>query len=320
MTSISIVVPVKHGAHVAAFDAIRQSGFDKNIYEVLLAEGSAPSQQRNLAAQAARGDIIYFIDDDSRLNSDSLSICRAALDNLDVAVAGGPSVTPPTDSRLQRLFGFALSSVLGSGGVRNRYRVFGQPRETTDKELILCNLAIRRSVFLSMGGFDERLYPNEENELLDRIRSAGFRLMHIPEMRVLRSQRSTLKAFVRQMFAYGRGRAQQSLITGAFPVISYVPLLFVLYLIVCLSFPFYKVLLLPLVMYAVLVSVFTMIAISHTGSISAVMLLLLYPLMHCVNGIGLMYGLTGGKPDPVRSDGIVVTRIKEFGQEFPESD
>lgn len=319
MTSISIVVPVKHGAHVAAFDAIRQSGFDKNGYEVLLAEGSAPSQQRNLAAQAASGDILYFLDDDSRLNSDSLSICSTAMDNQDVAVAGGPSITPPTDSRLQQLFGFVLSTVLGSGGVRNRYRVIGQPRDTTDKELILCNLAIRRSVFLSMGGFDERLYPNEENELLDRISSAGFRLMHIPEMRVFRSQRSTLKAFVRQMFAYGRGRAQQSLITGSFPVISYVPLLFVLYLIVCLCFPYIKILFVPLIMYAVLVSAFTMIGIRQTGSISALMLLLLYPLMHCVNGIGLMYGLTGGKPDPVRNDGIVITRIKEFGQEFPES-
>ncbi|HBA72007.1 MAG: glycosyl transferase family 2 [Geobacteraceae bacterium GWC2_55_20] len=320
MTTISIVVPVKHGGHVAAFDSIRQSGYDKNIYEVLLAEGSAPSQQRNLAARAATGDILYFIDDDSRLHRDSLSICRDVMDDQGVAVAGGPSITPPEDSWLQRLFGFALSSVLGSGGVRNRYRAFGTPRETTDKELILCNLAIRRSVFLALDGFDERLYPNEENELLDRVRSAGFRLMHVPDMKVLRSQRSTLKAFVRQMFAYGRGRAQQSLITGSFPVISYVPLLFVLYLIVCLCFPFYKMLLLPLLMYAALVSVFTLIGVRQTGSVSAITLLLLYPLMHCVNGIGLMYGLTGGKPGPVRGDGIVVTRIKEFGQEFPEPD
>lgn len=317
MTSISIVVPVKHGGHVAAFDSIRQSGYDKNIYEVLLAEGSAPSRQRNLAARAAAGDILYFIDDDSRLGCDTLSICRAAMDNRDVAVAGGPSITPPTDSRLQQLFGFALSSVLGSGGVRNRYREFGQPRDTTDKELILCNLAIRRSVFLALGGFDERLYPNEENELLDRVRSKGFRLMHIPDMKVLRSQRSTLKAFVRQMFAYGRGRAQQSLITGSFPMISYVPLLFVIYLIVLVFLSFNKMLLAPLIVYAVLVSIFTVIGIGKTGSISALALMLLYPLMHCVNGIGLMYGLTGGKPDPVRSDGIVVTRIKEFGQDFP---
>ncbi|MFH1026388.1 MAG: hypothetical protein V1791_00145, partial [Pseudomonadota bacterium] len=67
-----------------------------------------------------------------------------------------------------------------------------------------------------------------------------------------------------------------------------------------------------------IVSIFTMIGIAKTGSISALTLMLLYPLMHCVNGIGLIYGLTGGKPDPVRSDGIVVTRIKEFGQDFPE--
>lgn len=316
MTTISIIVPVKHGGYVAAFETIRQSCFDKNGYEVLLAEGSAPSLQRNLAANRATGDILYFIDDDSIISDENFSICSNVMADEKIAVVGGPSITPATDSSLQQLFGFALASALGSGAVRNRYRAFGESRETTDKELILCNLAIRRSVFTAMGGFDDRLYPNEENELLDRIRMAGFKLIHIPQMSVLRSQRTSLKAFIRQMFAYGRGRAQQSLISGSFSIVSFVPLFFTLYLILAAFFFIHGLLLIPLFVYAALVLFFTGIGIFKTGRLSSIMLIFLYPLMHCCNGAGLMYGLIGGKPDPVFDNNIVVTRIKAFGQGF----
>lgn len=316
MKTISIIVPVKLGGHVAAFEAIRKSSFENDRFEVLLAEGSSPSLQRNLAANQATGDILYFIDDDSILNDGNFSTCSVLMDDEKVAVVGGPSITPATDSSLQLLFGFALASVLGSGTVRNRYRAFGEPRESTDKELILCNLAIRRSVFIELGGFDERLYPNEENELLDRIRLAGFKLMHIPQMSVLRSQRSSLKAFVRQMFAYGRGRAQQSLISGSFSIVSFIPLFFTLYLIFAAFLFTHWLLLIPLLVYAALVLLFTGIGIFKTGRFSSILLIFLYPLMHCCNGAGLMCGLIGGKPDPVSDNNIVVTRIKIFGQDF----
>ncbi|MBC7961386.1 MAG: glycosyltransferase [Steroidobacteraceae bacterium] len=318
MTTFSIIIPVKRGGHIAALDSIRRLSVDTSLYELLIAEGSAPSQQRNLAAQAARGDVLYFLDDDSLLNSENLRICGEVLRDLKVAAVGGPSITPVSDSWLQQLFGHALASSLGTGSVRNRYRATGSIRETTDKELILCNLAIRRSVFVDLGGFDERLYPNEENELLDRIRSSGFKLIHSPAMSISRSQRSTLKAFIRQMFAYGRGRAQQSLISGSFSFVSFVPLLFTLYLIFSVFFPANTLLLVPLLVYSVLVASFAIAGTYETGRLYMLALLLIYPLMHCVNGAGLLCGLLGGKPSPVRDDDIVITRIKEFGQKLPE--
>lgn len=319
MTTFSIIIPVKRGGYVAAIDAIRQSGLDENVYELLLAEGTAPSRQRNLAACEATGDILYFLDDDSRLNPDALRLCGEVMTDANVAVVGGPSLTPVSDSWLQQLFGYVLASALGSGAVRNRYRVAGSVRETTEKELILCNLAIRRSVFVDMGGFDERLYPNEENELLDRIRSSGFKLIHVPAMSVFRSQRASLKAFIRQMFVYGRGRAQQSLITGSFSVMSFVPLFFALYLVMSAFFFAHPLVLVPVFLYLILVVLFMITGICKLGSLSAVLLLLIYPLMHCVNGVGLLCGLVGGTPMPVHDEGIVIRKIKEFGQSFPES-
>ncbi|HEX9023382.1 MAG TPA: glycosyltransferase, partial [Geobacteraceae bacterium] len=136
MPTFSFIIPVKPGGTVRALGALRQLGEQGFPYEILVAEGTAPSRQRNLAAQQSRGDILYFLDDDSRVAPDCLAECAAALADPSVAVVGGPSLTPAEDTRLQHLFGFALSSPFGAGAVRNRYRSAGAPRETTERELI----------------------------------------------------------------------------------------------------------------------------------------------------------------------------------------
>jgi succinoglycan biosynthesis protein ExoA len=310
--TFSFIIPVKPGGTVRALEALRQITSQTFPHEILISEGAQPSRQRNLAAQQARGDVLYFLDDDSRVTADCLAQCAGVLDDPAVAVTGGPSLTPADDSPLQHLFGCALSSPFGAGGVRNRYRSVGTVRETTERELILCNLAIRRDVFLAAGGLDERLYPNEENELLDRIRAAGHTLVHNPSMWVRRSQRATIMAFSRQMFSYGRGRGQQTLIAGPGSLMSFMPLAFVAYLVL---FPllstsvFWK---LPAVAYMALDVLFTLAAMSGSGRYTAISLLAIFPLMHCANGIGLLYGLLGGKPRQASGNDVTIRRIKEF--------
>ena len=197
MTHISIIIPVRRGGKVLALHALKLRNQEHlTQFEILVAEGSAPSRQRNLAAAAATGEVLYFLDDDSMISDQSLCICLRAFEDENVAVAGGPSLTPDDSPPLQQLFGLALQSRFGSGAMRFRYQSSGVTRLTSERELILCNLAIRRSVFQDMGGFDERLYPNEENELLERIVAAGHTVLHNPDMTVTRNQRPTLQAFI----------------------------------------------------------------------------------------------------------------------------
>jgi cellulose synthase/poly-beta-1,6-N-acetylglucosamine synthase-like glycosyltransferase len=302
---------------VAALEPLRHLTTEVNRFEILVAEGCLPSRQRNEAAQAAGGEILYFLDDDSRVRPDCLNTCTPIFADGRVAAVGGPSLTPADNSALQQLFGLALSSLFGAGGMRNRYRNIGNIRETTDKELILCNLAMRRSTFLEAGGLDERLYPNEENELLDRILADGSRLMHAPELAVYRSQRATLRQFTRQMYSYGRGRAQQTLISGSAQLIGFVPLLFVIYLLLlpfALSIPLVYV---PLYVYAALNACFTAAAVYSSGSVTAASLLFLFPLMHISNGVGLVSGLAGGKNGKTKTSDtppICIKKIKGFDQ------
>jgi len=318
MSLFSIIIPVKPGGYVAACEHLKKIMPDDPRYEILLAEGSAPSRQRNLAAREAVGDILYFLDDDSLIIPENFALCSDGMSDPAVAVVGGPSITPAGDSWLQQLFGYALASAFGTGAVHNRYRAHGETRETTDKELILCNLAVRRSVFIDLDGFNECLYPNEENEFLERVMSAGYTLLHVPSMRVLRCQRHTLKAFVRQMFNYGRGRGQQTLITSSYSVTSFIPLFFVAYLVLSLICIKYVFLLVPLVVYVSAALVSSLLVLRRTGRLFSLLLVGLYPLMHIVNGVGLLWGLINGKPAPVHDSSIRIRRIKRMGEPFPE--
>ena len=287
---ISIIIPVKPGGHVAALDPLQRLDADSPDHEVLVAEGRRPSRQRNTAAAAARGDILYFLDDDAMVPADALKRVAAAFSDPAVAVVGGPSITPATDTPFQRAIALALSSAFGGGAIRNRYRRFGILRDTDDSELILCNLAFRKDVYLVNGGLDERLYPNEENELIDRLLASGARLLHDPDMYVARSQRPTYRAFIRQMLTYGRGRAEQSLLARSLSFKAVIPAFFVIYL---LSLPFYNAFwfTLPACIYLLALLSNVLGTTWRSGFTLAVRLPLIYPLLHCCYGGGFIVGL-----------------------------
>ncbi len=63
-----------------------------------------------------------------------------------------------------------------------RYASVGRSRESSEKELILCNLVARRDAMLELGGFNEALYPNEENALMDELQKRGGKLLYDPEL------------------------------------------------------------------------------------------------------------------------------------------
>jgi hypothetical protein len=124
-------------------------------------------------------------------------------------MVGGPNLCPPDAPELEQVFAVTHASWLAFGPSRARYLAVGQWRATGEKELILCNLLARRQPMLDLGGFDEQMYPNEENALMDELQKRGGRLMYDPELIVRRRPRKALRSFVRMLFNYGRGRAEQ---------------------------------------------------------------------------------------------------------------
>lgn len=315
---VSIIIPVKPGGAVSALTGLRGVDYPSDALEIIVAEGCCPSRQRNMAAAAAAGEILYFLDDDSRVAPGFVARAVGHYAEPNVAAVGGPSLTPIADTPLQHAFGMAFASVIGGGGMRNRYRQTGSVRTTCDRELILCNLSFRRDVFLQQGGFDERLYPNEENELMDRIRKGWGLLIHDPELAVHRSQRTTLKAFCRQLFGYGRGRGEQTVFSGVVKPITFIPSLFLLYLFL-LPFLHKPVYYLPFLCYLIMTVSFALYQALRSGRPRAAALLLaVIPLFHICYGLGMLCGLASPKSRKcaAASSSVTIRKVKEFGREL----
>jgi hypothetical protein len=83
-------------------------------------------------------------------------------------------------------------------------------REAGEKDLILCNLMVCREAFLELGGFDPRLYPNEENEFLNRFNDSGRRAVYVPEADIRKTRMYNPGSFLWENFRNGRGRMEQA--------------------------------------------------------------------------------------------------------------
>ena len=220
-------------AEVKAAQAVPALDYPKDKLEILIARGRQPSVQRNAGLQAARGDLIYFLDDDSVVQSGNLRQAVQHFADPATHIVGGPNLCPPDAPPLEQVFALVLASWMAFGPSRARYAPIGQVRQTSEKELILCNLLARRSTLLELGGFNEALYPNEENALMDAIQQRGGKLIHDPAFCVFRRPRRTLGAFLKMLITYGRGRAEQFRVSPTVgSALNFIPPLFCLYLAV----------------------------------------------------------------------------------------
>jgi len=66
-----------------------------------------------------------------------------------------------------------------------------------------CNLAVRKSVFNTVGQYDESLQAAEDSDLCRRAAESGYRLFFEPGARVYHACRPNLSALARQWFSYG---------------------------------------------------------------------------------------------------------------------
>jgi succinoglycan biosynthesis protein ExoA len=279
---------------VKAVTASRAFDYPADKLEIIVARGKQPSVQRNAALKAAGGELIYFLDDDSVPDPGNLHKAVQRFSDPQVQMVGGPNLCPPDAPALEKVFALVLGSWLAFGPSRARYTPVGVVRPTSEKELILCNLAARRQAMLDLGGFDEALYPNEENALMDELQKRNGKLLYDPQFIVHRRPRSNLRAFARMLMTYGRGRAEQFRLhptLGSAP--NFVPPLLCVYLVlapilVWLIGPLALVLLLLYVL--VLLAQFVVLA-RHAPPLQAIAAVPLIGLTHVLYGLGFWRGL-----------------------------
>ncbi len=304
LPSVTVIIPTRpDGGEPKAAVAARALDYPPDKLEIIVARGRQPSVQRNVALRAAKGELVYFLDDDSIAVPGNLRRAVEHFRDANVQIVGGPNVCPADAPGLEQVFALVLASWLAFGPSRARYTPVGKLRETCEKELILCNQLGRRATILQHGGFNEALYPNEENALMDDIQKAGGKLLYDPELVVYRRPRRTLKSFAKMLLTYGRGRAEQFRVNPTYgSTLNFAPPLFLVYLLTLPvlwsvnspleSIWFLRLYHAPLVLYLVALMLQTMALAPRGGIGRALGAMPLIILSHLLYGAGFWRGLS----------------------------
>ena len=254
------------------------------------------SEARNIGIEKIDTDIIYFLDDDAFIESDNITILRNKFEKYSmVGVIGGPNITPPNSSRFQNISGIMLSTYLMTYKMSNRYNAKGTDRITDDKELILCNLAIKKELFIKYNvKFNNLLHYNEENLVLEQLSKQNVKMLFSPELKVYHHRRENMKSFLLQIYNSGKGRGIMSIIMpSSIQPYFFFPSMFVMYIILLLfgkmSWVFFNIYL--------IITIYNIINVYVQYKLRLLDIVLMFVIStfsHIYYGIGFIDGLIKG--------------------------
>jgi len=150
----------------------------------------------NHALGVAKGEIIVRVDGHTIVNSNYVSECVRALERSQADNVGG-RMTAESDRLFGRAVAAATSSKFGVGGARFHYSL----REEWVDTVYLG--AWPREVFRSIGGFDEEMVRNQDDEFNYRLRAAGGQILLNPRIQSRYFNRVTSGSLWKQYFQYG---------------------------------------------------------------------------------------------------------------------
>lgn len=186
-----VVIGRNEGAHLAAcFRSIRESDYPKDRVEIVFVDsasdddsveiakrwadeiivaqlpGPLPGLARNLGWEAARHDLVHFVDGDTTLDPAWLGeAVRVMEDNPDAfCVFGLLTEKRPEANLYHRIYHFDWSAPAS---------------HITETRTSGGNVLIRRAALVERGGFDPALEAGEEPDLCTRARLAGERLLSV---------------------------------------------------------------------------------------------------------------------------------------------
>jgi succinoglycan biosynthesis protein ExoA len=231
---ISVIVPVRNeGAFIRqTLEQLLDQDYDPESFEILVADGQSTdstgavvrqlaadhpnlrllpnprrwsSAGRNLGIRAARGEILVIVDGHCDLaNPRYLRDLAEAFARSGADCVGRPQ---PLDvagaTPVQRAIAAARSSRLGhhpNSFIYSTDEQFVRPQSVA--------IAYRRSVFDTIGLFDESFDACEDVEFNHRLDRAGLRCFFTPRVKAHYYPRSSLSGLFRQMVRYGRGRVR----------------------------------------------------------------------------------------------------------------
>ena len=183
------------------------------------------SGARNTGVTKASGDVVAFLDDDAAADPGWLEQLAAAYEDPSVMAVGG-SIAPAWTIGRPKWFPYEFDWVNGCSYI-------GLPlKRCPVRNLIGCNMSVRRSVLEKTGGFRTGLGRNgnnaagcEETEFFIRAKSRfpNQAILYEPRARVrhhVPPARCTWKHFLGRCRAEGKSKARMARLTGPDPALS----------------------------------------------------------------------------------------------------
>lgn len=158
---------------------------------------------RNIGIAHARGNYTAYIDGHTMAEPNWLETLYNTLRDAGETVAGVGSVhrSPLSEKFVQRAITELFASYVG--GFRSSYRRVSELKEVRTAPFVLYS----RYILEKVGCYDERMLYGEDFDLNYRITKEGYTLLLQPKAVTYYRKRETVKAFIHQMYKYGKGRA-----------------------------------------------------------------------------------------------------------------
>lgn len=162
---------------------------EKNGVKVLIKSQGYVSAVRNHGAQAAKGEILAFVDADCEVSEQWLSTAVDLHTSGKADVVGAFPESPPNSGWIARIL---------QENARNKVAA-------AIKYLPACNIIVKSDAFHSVGGFNEELETNEDVDLSARLVQAGYRIYADRNLKVCHLDvPHTLSDFLRREIWHGK--------------------------------------------------------------------------------------------------------------------
>jgi GT2 family glycosyltransferase len=122
--------------------------------------------------------------------------------NDEVVAVGGPGITPPEDSLMQKASGLVLSSLM-VGGLSRRYK---SKSNFYSDDIHSCNFMTKRTIIKEAGGWNEKYWPGEDTLFCLEIEKRGKKMIEASDVMVYHHRKPLFIPHLRQIFNFGLHR------------------------------------------------------------------------------------------------------------------